>query len=196
MDINRLSEMVLNGDSTVEIAKEFQIGQTSVRYWLRKLGLKTKWKGYLANKQKFSDEFLLQVWGQSDSINQFLLKLGVGNSGGAWYHYRNRLKQAGINLDSVSGKINGRKRGGEITAKNANQKTILRQVRLCRLSLKKHMDLNKIPYICSECGLNSWREKKILLHIHHKDTDRGNNKIENLCYLCPNCHSLRHHILL
>ena len=42
---------------------------------------------------------------------------------------------------------------------------------------------------CEVCGLTTWLEKPITLHIHHLDGNRINNELENLQLLCPNCHS-------
>ena len=42
---------------------------------------------------------------------------------------------------------------------------------------------------CWECGLTSWRGKKISLELHHIDGDKKNNARENLMLLCPNCHT-------
>lgn len=44
-------------------------------------------------------------------------------------------------------------------------------------------------YVCSECGLTNWQNKDIVLELEHKDGDSENNKLENLCLICPNCHS-------
>lgn len=46
-----------------------------------------------------------------------------------------------------------------------------------------------IDYKCSKCGISEWMGNKISLDLHHKDGDRYNNEIENLHFLCPNCHS-------
>ena len=35
-----------------------------------------------------------------------------------------------------------------------------------------------------------WQDGIITLEIHHIDGDRHNNTINNLTYLCPNCHAL------
>jgi hypothetical protein len=43
---------------------------------------------------------------------------------------------------------------------------------------------------CESCGYNKYE----ILHIHHKDRDRSNNKFENLELVCPNCHYEKHHI--
>lgn len=38
---------------------------------------------------------------------------------------------------------------------------------------------------CIVCG---WNEDERILEVHHKDENRKNNNIDNLCILCPNCH--------
>lgn len=45
-------------------------------------------------------------------------------------------------------------------------------------------------WVCEKCGLDSWLGGKIPLHLHHKDGNHINNKLDNLQLLCPNCHSL------
>ena len=44
-------------------------------------------------------------------------------------------------------------------------------------------------YKCSECGISDWNGKKITLELEHKDGNSENNSKENLCLICPNCHS-------
>ena len=42
---------------------------------------------------------------------------------------------------------------------------------------------------CSVCEIDSWNGKEIVLELEHKDGNSENNSIENLCLICPNCHS-------
>lgn len=43
---------------------------------------------------------------------------------------------------------------------------------------------------CFECGLgDEWNGKKIVLQLEHKNGKNKDNRLENLCLLCPNCHS-------
>ena len=42
---------------------------------------------------------------------------------------------------------------------------------------------------CAECGISNWNQKDITLELEHKDGNSENNSPENLCLLCPNCHS-------
>jgi len=43
---------------------------------------------------------------------------------------------------------------------------------------------------CNACGLSHWGEVKLTLDLHHINGINTDNRIENLCYLCPNCHSI------
>jgi len=48
----------------------------------------------------------------------------------------------------------------------------------------------KIPYICSDCGLgNIWNDKEISLQLEHINGINDDNRLSNLTFLCPNCHS-------
>jgi len=44
-------------------------------------------------------------------------------------------------------------------------------------------------YECSECGISDWQGKPITLQIEHIDGNNKNNTIDNIKWLCPNCHT-------
>lgn len=49
---------------------------------------------------------------------------------------------------------------------------------------------NLIPYECSICKLkNSWQNKTLVLQLDHINGINNDNRLSNLRFLCPNCHS-------
>lgn len=59
-----------------------------------------------------------------------------------------------------------------------------------RSKIKKYIIINNLlPYKCDICLLDKWNNKNISLHLDHIDGVNTNNKLSNLRFLCPNCHS-------
>lgn len=55
---------------------------------------------------------------------------------------------------------------------------------------KRIISNNLIEYKCSECGnTGGWNGKKLSLQLHHKNGIHNDHRLENLTFLCPNCHS-------
>lgn len=48
---------------------------------------------------------------------------------------------------------------------------------------------NLLEYKCSKCGIDNWCGETIILDLDHINGDNRDNRLENLRYLCPNCHS-------
>lgn len=58
-----------------------------------------------------------------------------------------------------------------------------------KASYRNLMRTQNIPPICTLCKTKDER----VLAVHHIDKNRSNNVIENLSWLCHNCHHLVHH---
>lgn len=94
-------------------------------------------------------------------------------------------KESQIKYDIKMGKINpervgiGSGKGQEVLGKSPYFKTGIGVYR----KIKK-MSMEELK--CERCGSTE------NLHVHHKDEDRHNNKIENLELLCKPCHKTEH----
>ena len=59
-----------------------------------------------------------------------------------------------------------------------------------RLIKQRIMKNELLPMKCSECGIsNVWNNKSLTLQLDHINGCNTDNRIENLRFLCPNCHS-------
>lgn len=72
-----------------------------------------------------------------------------------------------------------------------NDKIFIENSSYARRHLKrKIIEQSIIPYICTECKLESiWNNKNLVLILDHINGINNDNRIENLRFLCPNCNS-------
>jgi transposase-like protein len=42
---------------------------------------------------------------------------------------------------------------------------------------------------CDECGITDWRGRHLAMQLHHINGDGQDNRLTNIAFLCPNCHS-------
>ena len=48
---------------------------------------------------------------------------------------------------------------------------------------------NRLEYKCAFCGISEWMGKPLSLQLDHINGKNNDHRIENLRFLCPNCHS-------
>ena len=144
-------------------------------------------------KQKYTKEWLEQLCAESYSYAEVLRKAGRAQGGGSQKTLRDKIAEFNIDISHFTGqrwqqapafqeKYLPENLFVKTTAENAVSLTTIRKY-LIEYDLK--------PYRCSECGCNGeWRGKILALQLHHKDGDTTNNELDNLTFLCPNCHAI------
>jgi 5-methylcytosine-specific restriction endonuclease McrA len=135
--------------------------------------------------QEFTD-----LISRSNTIADVLRYFGLNNKGGNHNTVKRRAKYENIDLSHiVLGK--GSNKGKKFPPKKTDEEYFSKNSTTNRGSVKSRIIRNNlIPYKCSECGLeNIWNNKKISLQLEHKNGIPNDNRLSNLCFLCPNCHS-------
>ena len=139
---------------------------------------------------KLSDEQFVELLKKSSTISEVLFKLGYTVKGNSWGYSQVKRRMDDLNLDySIfkgksavikPGMLNNVKKEDILKENCKHQRTVLR-----RYVIKN----NLIPYKCAICGCTEWQGKTLSLELDHINGINNDNRLENLRFLCPNCHS-------
>lgn len=137
-----------------------------------------------------STEDFADLVSKSNTIADILRYFGLNNKGGNHNTVKRRAKYENINMSHISlGR--GSNKGKKFPPRKTDADIFCENGTSNRHSLKKRIIRNNlISYECSECGLKDiWNNKNISLQLEHKNGIPNDNRLVNLCFLCPNCHS-------
>jgi len=141
---------------------------------------------------KYTKGLLQEAVDNSVSVMDVLRYLNLRLAGGTHSHISRKLQEFEIDTSHFVGQSYNL---GKASFNKKSASDILIRLpegsrRPRRPQLHRALKDSGIPYKCSECPtIGEWNGKPIVLEIDHIDGDWLNNTIENLRYLCPNCHS-------
>lgn len=139
---------------------------------------------------KLSDEQFVELLKNSSTISEVLFKLGYSVKGNSWGFAKVKQRMSDLNLDGsiFKGKSPITKYG---TLHKVDASDILKpNCKHARSVLRRYVIKNNlIPYRCAICGCVEWQGRTLSLELDHINGINNDNRIENLRFLCPNCHS-------
>lgn len=145
--------------------------------------------------RQYSRELLEAAVQHNHSLAGVLRTLGLKLAGGTHTHISRRIKAFGIDTSHFLGQSSNRGpnhkgskvlTGGEVfvtrTSGYRQKARVLRRL-LCESGR---------PYRCEGhgcCLRDEWLGKALVLHVNHKNGNWLDDRLDNLEFLCPNCHS-------
>jgi len=132
-------------------------------------------------------EKMIEVLSNAKSMREVILFFGLSpNGSGGYRSIKNKILSLGLNIPKYNFKSRGPKKN-----KLSDESVFCENSTYSRHHLKSRIiQKNIIDYFCSFCGNDGlWNEKKLSLHLDHINGVNNDNRVENLRFLCPNCHS-------
>lgn len=137
---------------------------------------------------ELSNEEFISLVRNSSNKAEVLFKLGYSVKGNSWGYALLQKRMEELNLSGTDFK--GR------SALKPYVKEVLKESLLCensehtRAVVRKYILKNKLlDYKCSCCGISEWQGKELSLELDHINGINNDHRLENLRFLCPNCHS-------
>lgn len=140
--------------------------------------------------RKYTKEWLEELCSESYSYAEVLRKAGRAQAGGSQNTLKKKIEEYNIDISHFTGQR--WQHSPAFQEKYTPENLFVKNSSVSNQTIRKYLDKYElIPYICSECGCDgNWRGKVLALQLHHKDGDNTNNELDNLTYLCPNCHAI------
>jgi len=140
---------------------------------------------------KWTRELLQEAVSASTNMCEVLRFLGLEVVGGHHTHISRRIKTYGIDTSHFHVPT---RRGKAWRPRTPEAFLVEQPIESARRvpsdRLRWAMTSTGVPERCAMCGIDAvWRGCPLPLEVDHIDSSWRNNRIENLRFLCPNCHS-------
>lgn len=149
-------------------------------------------------RTKYTKELLEPIVKESESWCAVLYKLDLKKTGGNHRHIQTIIRFLEIDTSHFTGQLwsKGKTKETHISLKAQSETT---KIPDSEIFVKNSRPINGTrikdrllslgwDYLCNKCGINSWQDKPLTLHLDHINGIHNDNRFENLRFLCPNCH--------
>lgn len=146
-------------------------------------------KGFKTSKvYQVSDEQFREIVANSYSYSDCLRALGLGTNGGSSTDVlKRRIQELGCSTEHFN---RGKSIGNQGIKRSLDDILVENSTYTSTTHLKNRLlNAKLLEYKCAICGITEWLNNPISLQLDHKNGNNRDNRLENLRFLCPNCHS-------
>lgn len=137
---------------------------------------------------KPSDEEFIEIVKNANSYSDCLRAVGLGTKGGSSTDIlKRRIKELNLSIEHF-GKLTRQ----SCTARYSLEEILVENSSYTNINRLKQRLINegKLEYQCALCGnIGEWNGELLILQLDHINGINNDHRIENLRFLCPNCHS-------
>lgn len=136
------------------------------------------------------DQQFIELITNSPTMSAVLSSFGMENKGNNYQTCKRRIQELKLDTSHFLNRVES-----TIFHKSlSKEEFILRLTENCpykRDHIKKFLiKFDLLEYKCAQCSnIGEWNNKKLSLQLEHKNGISDDNRLENLEFLCPNCHS-------
>jgi 5-methylcytosine-specific restriction endonuclease McrA len=140
---------------------------------------------------EWTDDEVRDAYERARSVAEIMRRLGLDPTRKRGRrHLERRLERLGLDTNALLGKRWAQ--GTRPTSRARPLREILVEgsdYRSMHTLKKRLIREGLLEPVCAVCGLHEWQDRPIVLHLDHINGDRTDHRLENLRFLCPNCHS-------
>lgn len=145
--------------------------------------------------RRYDKEWLTELCADSYSYAEVLRKAGRKQGGGAQETLKKKIEEFEIDISHFTGmhwQASPNQAPQQGREKYTLEEVFVKDSPVTQKVLRGYVERHQvIEYKCVNCGCDgNWQGGVISLEIDHIDGDNSNNELDNLRYLCPNCHAL------
>ncbi|MFM9610941.1 HNH endonuclease signature motif containing protein [Streptomyces niveiscabiei] len=188
----RLEEAARGARTLSEACERLGVAGTTrsyIRERMKKLGVDVS--HFERDGVKWTRDVLAEAVAASTTMREVLRRLGLEVVGGHHTHISRKVKAYGIDTSHFQAPS----RRGERRRSRSPEALLVEQPpdsarRVQSDRLRWAMSVSGIPEQCAFCGIEAvWLGEPLPLEVDHISGDWRDNRIGNLRFLCPNCHS-------
>jgi len=140
---------------------------------------------------KLSDDDFINLIKNSKRMGDVLLFFNLQNKGNNFKTVKARIAELKINTDHFLSRTDSSTFTRRISKTDFENLYLIANCPKQRGFIKKYiLKYNIIDYKCFKCGnLGKWENSELVLQLEHMNGISDDNRKNNLCFLCPNCHS-------